>query len=192
MNIAAQARGPGGYLRWPAIPPFDLLLAAAVAVVQILFTTLAAKHQGERTAMDAGAYALLVASAAALLGRRSYPTAVLAFTFATTLAYWLLDYPRGPIFIALIVAFGTVAVRGRRRTAWASLALGYVAFLGLGGLTGADHISFGGALALAAWLLALGAASELVRTRSERAAAALGPQAGIAAAGWRGAAANRP
>jgi len=172
MSFAAQARGPGLSLRRPRISRTDLLIAGAVAVAQILFTTLAARHQDQRAALDAGAYALLAASAAALLFRRSYPSAVLAFTLATTLAYLLLDYARGPVVIAVVVAFATAVVRGRRRTAWASLLLGYAAFIGLGGLTGSDDVSLGGALGLAAWLLVLGAAAELFRARRERVVAA--------------------
>jgi signal transduction histidine kinase len=169
MAITAQARVPRLRLRLPAPSRNDALIAAAVGTAQVLFTTLAAGHQGDRAAVDAGAYALLIASAAALLARRSHPTATLAFAFATTLAYWLLDYPRGPIFIAVIVAFGTVVARGRRRTAWASLALAYVGFLWLGALVGVERLTPGKAIALAVWLLALGAGAEFVRARRERA-----------------------
>src|SRR6202012_1743160 len=104
--------------------------------------------------------------------RRRQPLAVLAFVFAVTLLYWLLGYPHGPSFAALIVAFVAVALRGYRRVAWGTLALGYACFLGLGALAGVDDLRPGDTIGLAAWLLVLGAGAELVRSRAERAAEA--------------------
>jgi signal transduction histidine kinase len=167
VSFAARARihDPS----WRLAPSrADVLITAAVLIAEVTFTTLAAQNQTDRAAMDAGAYALLVVGAASLIARRSQPIATLAIAFGSTLAYWLLDYPRGPIFIAVIVAFGTVAVEGRRAIAWATLGLGYVAFLGLGELTGTVQVNLGKALAVAAWLLVIGAGAELLRTRLER------------------------
>jgi len=141
-------------------------------VVQVGLTHAAARHQPDRTALDAWAYLLLALGPAALYFRRRQPLAVLAFVFAVTLLYWLLGYPHGPSFAALIVAFVTVALRGYRRVAWGTLALGYACFLGLGALVGVDDLRLGDTVGLAAWLLVLGAGAELVRSRAERAAEA--------------------
>jgi signal transduction histidine kinase len=168
---SAEADRPDG-VHLPVLTPrtVDLLIAIAIAAVQVTATSFAAQNQDGRAAMDAGAYALLVAGPAALLFRRSFPVATLGFVFATVLAYWLLDYPRGPIFLALIVAIVTAVVRGHRTAAWTSLALGYLAFVWLGSTAGVEQVSLGQALGLAAWLLLVGAAAELLRSRSERAA----------------------
>jgi signal transduction histidine kinase len=156
--------------RWARhAPRVDLAIAAAVAAVEVTAATFAGHHQDQQTTLDAGGYALLVAGAAALLFRRRYPAAVLAATFATTLSYWLLDYPRGPIFLALIVAFVNAVVRGRRALAWASLILGWVSFVWVAQLVGVEKGDPGGAaVGIGAWLLALAAAAELIRARVER------------------------
>jgi signal transduction histidine kinase len=150
----------------------DALIALAVLAVQIGLTHAAARHQPDRTSLDAWAYILLALGPAALYFRRRQPLAVLAFVFAVTLLYWLLGYPHGPSFAALIVAFVTVALRGYRRAAWGTLVLGYACFLGLGALAGVDDLRPGDTIGLAAWLLVLGAGTELVRSRAERAAEA--------------------
>jgi signal transduction histidine kinase len=149
----------------------DLAIVAAVAAIEIGITSLAAAHdQQGREAMDALAYSLLALGALALLFRRTQPTATLAVAFVTTLTYWLLDYPRGPVFLALLIAFVGAVIRGRRAVAWTSLALGWVGFVGLGELTGVnDGPLVGEAVGAAAWLLALGAGAEMFRARIERA-----------------------
>ncbi len=146
----------------------DAAIALGVLVLQVAATPAAARHQPDRTALDAWAYLLLAASPAALYFRRRQPVAVLAFVFAVTLTYWLLGYPHGPNFAALIVAFVTVAVRGYRRVAWGALALGYACFLGLGALAGVVELRLGVTVGLAAWLLVLGAGTELIRARRLR------------------------
>src|SRR5215204_3306785 len=85
----------------------DVEIAAIVGVLQIAGTYVASGHQTGRSSLDALAYTLLVIGPAALLWRRRQPAVVLLVVFATTLAYWVSDYPRGPVFFALIVAFIT-------------------------------------------------------------------------------------
>lgn len=147
---------------------FDAVVVLVVLVIQLAGTQGAAHHEAGRTALDAGAYVLLVAGPLALFFRRRQPLAVLGFVFAVTLAYWLLGYPHGPSFLALVVAFVTVAVRGHRLVAWGTLVVGYACFLGFGALADVTNVTVGGAIALAAWLALLGAGTELVRSRVER------------------------
>src|SRR5262249_59305419 len=109
---------------------------------------------------------LLAAGPAALVARRRWPVAVLIVAFAATLGYELLRYPGGPIWIALIVAFATALITGHRIAAYFSLLAGYVGFLWLTALaTGQPAPSAWVAVGLAAWLLFLLAASELIRHR---------------------------
>jgi len=153
-------------------PPLGsrLLLPLAVGVIQVVGTHFAGLRQPERMDLDALGILLLAAGPAALVLRRRYPAAVLAFVLATTLGYLLRDYPRGPIFLALIVAFVTAVMRGRRVAAITSLVVGYFSFLWLPYLVGQEPApSLAQALGLAAWLLVLLTVSEIARSRRERA-----------------------
>jgi signal transduction histidine kinase len=95
---------------------------------------------------------------------------VLATVFGTTLAYDLLGYAKGPIFLALVVAFFTAVTRGRRLVAWAVLGAGGFSFVWLGHWIGHDPApTLGAMLGVPAWLLILLTVAEVVRTRRERA-----------------------
>jgi signal transduction histidine kinase len=168
----------------PAVRQVDVVVAAAVAVVQIVGTTVIA-HRGAHTHggcwwgtchparhLGAGAVVLLLAGPLALPFRRRYPVAVLAVVFAATGAYSVIGYPAGPIYLSLIIAFATVVIAGYRLLAWLAIAAGWALSLWLPVLFGTGHApSLAAALSLAAWLLALLAGSETIRGRRERAAA---------------------
>ncbi|HWC37053.1 MAG TPA: sensor histidine kinase [Acidimicrobiales bacterium] len=149
----------------------DLGTVLAVALIQLLGTYLASRHQSGRHSFDALALALLAIGTIALYWRRRYPEAVLVVVFGTTLAYSVSNYPRGPVFAALIVAFVNAVMAGRRRLAWSSIAAGYVLFLWLPDLFGTQRTTVPDAVGLAAWLLVLAGGAELIRSRRERAAA---------------------
>jgi hypothetical protein len=135
-------------------------------VVQLVGTSFAAQHQPARRPLDALGYALLAAGPAATLGRRRHPVAVLAVVFVLTRLYLALDYPEGPIYLALIVAFFTTMLAGHRLVGWLVLAAGYVTFLWLDPLLGRGPApSLLEGTALAAWLLVLGGSAEIVRVR---------------------------
>ncbi len=148
--------------------PGDVLIALGVGVVQIVGTGLAARHQPDAEPLDAAAYALLAAGSACLAVRQRWPVLVLAAAFAATFGYEWLGYPGGPVWISLIVALFTVVASGRRVAAYTALAAGYV--LGVW-IEPVAHDKPGPslvqALGLAAWLLALAAASEVVRYRRQ-------------------------
>ncbi|MGH2543246.1 MAG: sensor histidine kinase, partial [Ardenticatenaceae bacterium] len=154
------------YRRWR----WDVALALAVAAIGIVGTYFAAQNQPDRRAFDAGAIALIAAGAAALVVRRQYPAAVLIFAKAVTLLYWLLDYPGGPIFFALIIAFFTTVMQGRRLVAWAVLVAGFFSFTWLPYLLGVEPApSYTAILGLAGWLLVLATVAEVARVRQQRA-----------------------
>jgi signal transduction histidine kinase len=161
----------------------DLLLSAVVLAVQLLGTHAVGRHHPgphpgawwASTAVhppDWGAYLLLCVGPLALLARRTYPRAVLAVVFAATAAYALIGYPAGPAFLSLIVAFWFVVSRGDRVVALACIATGWVVFLWLPWAIGTGgRPSAAQAAGLAAWLLVLLFAGEVVRARRERVAA---------------------
>lgn len=163
---AATTERPARWRTWQV----DVAIALGVCAVQIVFTHFAAQDQPERKSLDVLAYALLAIGPVALVARRRYPVAVLAIAFCATLAYWVIGYARGPIFIAQIVALVAVVTAGKRLAAVFILALGYVSFLWLPYLLGREPApSMGASLGLAAWLLVLLGSAEFVRARRERA-----------------------
>src|SRR5918992_1603217 len=87
----------------------------------------------ERLPLDALGIGLLVAGPLSLYWVRRAPLPVLAFTLVTALAYWGLDYPRGPSFVALLVAFAVAVFSGHRAAAWLAAAGGRGALAGVPG-----------------------------------------------------------
>ena len=167
MTIVAVQSGPvprgGATRRWVV----DAVVALAVGIAQVGGTYAVAVHQSR--SISAGGFVLLAASAAVLVGRRRFPVAVLAATYVTTLWYATSANPNGPMWDALIVAFGTAIYRGRRVAAIGFLVAGYVGLLWgpvvVGGHRAPSAVF---ALALAVALILLLAASEGVRLRRER------------------------
>ena len=146
--------------------PSDVALAAVTGLVQVGGTALAARHHVEARMLDVAGYLLLALGPAALIFRRRWPVAVLLVAFATTFCYLLLGYPGGPIWLALIIAFGTALVLGHRIAAYMSLLIGYPCFGWLVNLVNGQPLpSAWIAGGIAAWLLLLVAVSELVRNR---------------------------
>jgi signal transduction histidine kinase len=140
----------------------DAALAALVIGVE-LATSLAATHWHGAKESQPGTFGiiLLVAGGLALLARRRYPTVVLAFVLGTTLGANALG-ARGA-WLALIVAFFTAVLRGRRVAAIASLVIGY------GASVWDSSAQF--ALLLAAGLITLLSVAEVSRAWNARAAA---------------------
>lgn len=117
-------------------------------------------------ALDWLGYLLLAVSAAVLVWRRRWPVPVFAATFAATFGYALLNFPGGPIWAGLIVALITLLVSGHRVIGYASLPVGYVAFLWLARLVnGKPTPSVAMAVGIGVWMLFLPAVTELVRNR---------------------------
>jgi signal transduction histidine kinase len=106
----------------------------------------------------------------ALIARRRYPVAVLAVALAATL--WAEAVSGNGVWFALVAAFFNAVLARRRAAAIASLVIGYVASVWPPWLIGAHgHTSAASALGLAAGLVFMLGAAELIRVRSQRAAA---------------------
>jgi signal transduction histidine kinase len=152
----------------------DLALALAIGTFAILATHMAAQTQPERRPLDAAGIALLASGAAALVVRRRYPVAALCVAEASALLFWLLDYVRGPVILAVAVAVFTAAMAGRRAVSWAALLIWFAAigllprFIGSGAAPSPPVM-----VALAGWMVVLAATAEVVRIRRERELAAL-------------------
>src|SRR5690242_19677503 len=157
--------------RWSrrAVIAVEVALVVVALAIELGGTAGAARHQG-RGDLGAAGIALLVVGIAAMPWRRRFPALALVVAFVTTLLYWSLGYPRGPVFVALIVTFGYAVLIGRRRLAITSIVLGFLLFPWLGYLLGREKVPGPGAfIGLAAWLIVLISVMEVIRSRRERA-----------------------
>ena len=151
----------------------DSALALVLAAVLTVATYFVSQHQASVRPFDAGAAALVIASAAALAARRTRPVAVLAVEFGIVLAYLAAGYPDGPIWLALIIAYFTAVVRGHRLAGVAAAIAVFGMFLLIHPLLGRGPAPSAAELAaVAAWPLVLLGAAEAVRIRMVRAAEA--------------------
>src|SRR6201999_3655640 len=124
---------------------------------QLFGTYMAARGQDEE--LTAFAMLLLTVGAAALVVRRRYPVAVFLVAFGTTFVYQWLEYPEGPIWGSIVVAFFTLQLAGPRWLGWASLVAGFTSVWWLPGPT-PPMIQI---VAFAAFMLILVAVTEAVR-----------------------------
>lgn len=150
----------------------DGTAAVLVAAAQVGLTYVTARHHGHT--ITAGGYILLAAGGLALIWRRRFIVAVLVATYLTTLWYATTANPDGPIWDAVVVAFGTAIYYRKRSAAVVSLIAGYAGFLWLPALAGtrkSPSATF--ALALALGLLVMLAGAEGIRFRHERTEAQL-------------------
>ena len=180
-DCAARRETYGRYMlatagrRSMQLPRFveDVALVGIVALFQVGGTIAASHHHDAivTRSLDALGILLLLAPALMLFWRRRAPELVLTGVFALTLLYDMLGYPKGPIFVALVVAFYTTIVYGRRWYALTILALGYVGFVWIAHYFGHDRApSIPQIAAVGSWLLVLWFATEIIRTTRARAA----------------------
>ncbi|MBM9507454.1 sensor histidine kinase [Actinacidiphila acididurans] len=146
-----------------------------LAVLQVVGSAVAGRHQPQRVSLDALGYVLLLAGPALLLLRRRRPVAVAAGVGAVTLAYVALGYPWGPVFASLVVAFFSAVAAGHRKAVLIVAAVVYAGHVLIGQWLyrwlppAHDHgASWAQTSGGAAWLLAVLAAAELFRLRREQ------------------------
>jgi signal transduction histidine kinase len=146
--------------RWAA----DGALAALAVGVDVAGAFVPDHRAGETGWSHPGAFGvvLLVIGGLALLARRPYPVTTLAVVLGTTLLAGAID--TGNFWLAMIIAFFSAVLRGKRLAAIASLVIGYGVSV--------IHASTVFRLALLVGLLVLLLAAEIARARIARAAAA--------------------
>ncbi len=144
----------------------DIAIVIVVLAFQLFGLAGASWHQHAHRDLDAGGVIIAALGPLLLLFCRRWPAPIGIAVLAVTLVYWNLGYPRGPIFIALIVAYASLVHAGYRRLAVLMMVVGYPGFLWLPMLTvGADAPSLQFAAGVAAWLLVLVATAEIARAR---------------------------
>ncbi|MEX0816377.1 MAG: histidine kinase, partial [Gaiellales bacterium] len=153
--------------------PGQVLFVLGLVAFEIAGTFGASRGQPDREAVDPVAIALVVAAALPLVWRRRYPLPVLVVSHSIVLAYWLLGYPGGPIFLSPLIAFFTAVLHGQRIGAWIVLAVGFVGFtFGPTVVSDEPAPTIEHVVGVAAWLLVIAAAADLLRVRRERMAEA--------------------
>lgn len=147
----------------------DVALALMVGVIAIVGTYLVGQNQPDRRALDAIGLVLLATGATALVFRRKIPAGVLISAVGITLLYVLLDYPKGPNFLPMIIAYVTAMRQGRRLVVWAVLAADFVLFPWLPYVLGNEAAPTATEMfTLAGWLLVGATVAELVHIRQQR------------------------
>ncbi|WOX25931.1 sensor histidine kinase [Streptomyces solicathayae] len=161
------AEEPGTGLPWRS----TLVLAAFVLVG----SGFAARNQLDRQPLDVWARLLLLAGPAMLLLRHRYPVPVVFGVAASALAYLAAGYPYGPVFVSVAVACYAAIVHGHRRAAWWALGLLWIGHVLAGHWlyrylppAGDGPAPWGQELPVAGFVVAILAASELVRVRREQ------------------------
>ena len=150
----------------------DAAIAVAVTAAQLglAHATLAWNHHHAHPSVGWGADLLLAAGGMVLVVRRRLPVAVLAVALGAALWAGAISHT-GMIWLVPIAAFFNAVIARKRVAAIASLVIGYtVSFWGVW-TSGPGHASPAVALGVAAWLIVLLALAEVVRIRSQRAAA---------------------
>jgi MYXO-CTERM domain-containing protein len=164
-----DAAWPGTARSWA----IDAVIAAAVITFEVYISRNADSwnpHAQQQAPPGVLALVLLGLGGAALLARRRYPVAVLVVTLVT--AIWAGALGAKAIWFAVIVAFFTAILARRRAAAIGSLVVGYVASVWPPWRIGqAHHTTVTSAIVLAAGLIFLLVIAELIRIRSQRAAA---------------------
>jgi signal transduction histidine kinase len=152
----------------------SVFLAAFVLVIEVIGASIAGRHQADIRRLDALGFWLLVVGALAMVVRQRWRVPAYAVTLAATVAYAVLGYPYGPVFLAVLVSiFGAVRT-GHRHAVWIATGLAYLTFVLFGHLVSSvDGIAtrapgLGGAIGVAAWTLVTLAMAEGVRVRTER------------------------
>ncbi|WP_405568126.1 histidine kinase [Streptomyces sp. NBC_01167] len=161
-----EARRNAQVIPWPS--------TLALAVFVFVGSRYAAMGQPDRVSLDVLARVLLLAGPAVLLLRNRWPVVSVFGVCAVTLVYFAAGYPYGPVFIPVAVGAFAAVTSGHRRAAWWA-----VGGLWAGHLLVAhwlyrylppgkdDAAPWGQELVIAAWVVAILAASELVRVRRE-------------------------
>ncbi|MGV9454106.1 sensor histidine kinase [Streptomyces sp. NPDC003635] len=156
--------------RWPWR---STLLVTAFVLAGSNFA--AEEQTGERADLDLFARALLLVAGLLLLWRHRYPVVVAFGTAAAAMGYLGAGYPYGPVFLTVAISCFSAIVAGHRRAAWAALGTLWVGHVLVAHWlyqwlppSGDSPAPWGQEGVVAAWVLAIVAFSELVRTRREQ------------------------
>ncbi|MEC4019063.1 sensor histidine kinase [Streptomyces sp. H27-D2] len=151
----------------------------AVAVVQMVGTYFASENQLDREPLDTFARVLVLVGPAALLLRHRYPVPTVFVAAGAAMVYLGAGYAYGPVLVSVVIASFTAIVSGHRRAVWGALGMLWTGHLliahwlyALLPPSGDGPAPWGQEGVVAAWVVAILAASELARVRREQLARA--------------------
>jgi signal transduction histidine kinase len=151
-----------------------LFLTVFLSLIQVLGCLLASRGETDGAPLDQLGFALLIAGPAMLILRRTRPLITLLVALTATYGYVVLSYPRGPFFLAGVVAlFGAVRL-AKRPAVWAITGGVYLTFvatsianLSIAGRPLGD-VSVGTYVVTAVWTAFALAVAEATHAQSER------------------------
>jgi len=159
----------GTFAHWPWRS--TLLLTVFV----LIGSNFASHAQSDREQLDLLARALLVAGSGLLLWRHRHPVLVVFGTAVFAMLYLGAGYPYGPVFLTVAVGCFSAVIAGHRRAAWGALGMLWAAHLlvahWLYQWLPPRHDTegpWGEEIAVATWMVAIVALSELARVRREQ------------------------
>jgi signal transduction histidine kinase len=165
-----------GRIRLPPGYAVDIAIAVAVVAVELAIGGASYSWQQHHQVVQGPTWTghrLIALTGLALIWRRRFPTVVLAALLAATLGAGAAGALGSSGWLALIIAFVSADIAGRRAAAVGSLVIGYTVSFWPPWLIGTKgHASLGVGLGVASWLLVLLAVAELIRMRGQRVAAA--------------------
>ncbi|WP_418955646.1 sensor histidine kinase [Streptomyces tritici] len=178
MDAPHRAAGPPWLRQWAEAEPGTGLpwrSTLLIAVFVLVGSGFAARNQLDRQPLDVYARILLLAGPALLLFRHRRPVPVVLGVAATALAYLAAGYPYGPVFVTVAVACHAAIVHGHRYAAWWALGLLWLGHVLAGHWlyphlppAGDGPAPWGQEVPVAGFVVAILAASELVRVRREQ------------------------
>ncbi|MFI5641275.1 sensor histidine kinase [Streptomyces goshikiensis] len=146
-----------------------------VAVIAQIGSGWAGQLQPGREPLGVAGRLLLLLGPALLLLRHRHPVAVLYGVCAVTLAYLAGGYPYGPVFLCVALALLSAVLAGHRYAAWTAAGLLWAGHLLIGHWlyrwlppAGDGPAAWGTEGGVTAWVIAVLAASEVVRVRREQ------------------------
>ncbi|WP_157017295.1 sensor histidine kinase [Cryptosporangium arvum] len=120
--------------------------------------------------LDTRGWLLLVAAPLLLGVRRRAPIPIALLVTAVLSAYYLLGYPPGPGFLALLVALNAVQTESRRWAAWTIAVAGFAGFTAVDlTLVAGPTVPIGGLIAAGLWTALVMMGAEAGRAGRERA-----------------------
>ncbi len=153
---------------------YPLFLTVFLIAVQVLGCLLASRGETTGTELDQVGFALLTAGPAVLILRRTRPLITLLVALTATYGYVVLAYPRGPFFLAALVALFGAVRRAKRSAVWGMTAGVFVAYvattianLSIAGRQLGD-VSVGTYVVTAVWTAFALAVAEATHAQSER------------------------
>jgi signal transduction histidine kinase len=146
------------------------ILLTAVIAAGTLFV---ADHTSGYEQLDALGWVLLLVAPLALGLRRRFPIPVAVLVALAISAYYLLGYPAGPVFLALLGALHALIGRTQPSFAWGFAGVGFGAFaLAENTIGRGPGVPVGGFVASVAWAALILVGAEAGRVARERAAEA--------------------